>query len=40
LLQKIINNLIDLFPDQNHLLSVLQNDLAWKVQIAPLGGTR
>ena len=40
LLQKIINNLIDLFPDQNNLLSVLQNDLAWKVQIAPLGGTR
>ena len=40
LLQKIVNNLIYLFPDQNNLLSVLQNDLAWKVQIAPLGGAR
>jgi hypothetical protein len=40
LLQKIVYNLIDLFPDQNNLLSVLQNDLAWKSQITPLGGSR
>ena len=40
LLQKIVSNLIDLFPDESSLLSVLQNDLAWKVQIAPLGGAR
>jgi hypothetical protein len=40
LLQKIVYNLIDLFPDKRNLLSVIQNDMAWKSQIAPLGGAR
>jgi hypothetical protein len=40
LLQKIVSILVDLFPDQNNLLSVLQNDLAWKSQVTPLGGAR
>lgn len=40
LLQTILSNLIDLFPEQIKLLSVLQNDLAWKSQITPLGGAR
>ena len=40
LLQTIITNLINLFPDQIKLLSVIQNDLSWKSQITPLGGAR
>jgi hypothetical protein len=40
LLQKIVYNLIVLFPEQNNLLSILQNDLAWKSQVTPLGGAR
>ena len=40
LLQKIVCTLIDLFPEQINLLSVLQNDLAWKSQIASLGGAQ
>jgi len=40
LLQTVIVRLMALFPDQAALLAVLQDDLAWKAQIGPLGGVR
>ena len=40
LLQTVITRLRTLFPDQTGLLAVLQDDLAWKAQISPLGGAQ
>jgi hypothetical protein len=40
LLQTVTDQLVNLFPEQVDLLSVLQDDLAWKAQINPLGGVR
>ena len=40
LLRAVLARLATLFPDQVDLLAVLQNDLAWKAQVAPLGGAR
>ncbi len=40
LLQAVVAQLMVLFPDEAVLLSVLQDDLAWKAQIGPLGGAR
>jgi len=38
LLQTVIARLMALFPNQADLLAVLQDDLAWKAQVCPLGG--
>jgi len=40
LLRAVIARLMALFPDQADLLTVLQDDLAWKAQVGPLGGGR
>ena len=40
LLQTVIARLRILFPNQTDLLAVLQDDLAWKAQVGPLGGAR
>jgi len=40
LLQTTIDRLVDLFPEQAGLLSVIRGDLAWKAQIGPMGGLR
>ena len=40
LLQVVIARLAALFPNRADLLAVLQDDLAWKAQVAPLGGAR
>ena len=40
LLQTVIARLMALFPNQADLLAVLQDDLAWKAQVGPLGGAR
>jgi len=40
LLQAVIARLVAIFPDQANLLAVLQNDLAWKAQVGPLGGAQ
>lgn len=40
LLQTVVDRLMTLFPDQNELLSVLQDDFAWKAQIVPFGGVK
>lgn len=40
LLRAIIARLSALFPEQAPLLALLENDLAWKAQIGPLGGAR
>jgi len=39
LLQHVAAHLTELLPDQADLLAVLEDDLAWKAQVAPLGGT-
>ncbi|GAG66427.1 unnamed protein product [marine sediment metagenome] len=38
LLRQVIDRLIELFPSNTALLSVLQTDLIWKSQVAPHGG--
>jgi hypothetical protein len=38
LLRQVIARLTSLFPDQEDLLRVLEDDLAWRTQISPLGG--
>ena len=40
LLRTVIARLMELFPDQADLLAVLQDDLAWKAQVGPLGGAQ
>lgn len=40
LLRAVTTEVMRLFPDKAALLSVLRDDLAWKAQIAPLGGAR
>ena len=40
LLRTVITRLVALFPDQADVLAVLQDDLAWKAQVGPLGGAR
>lgn len=40
LLRTVITRLVALFPDQADVLTVLQDDLAWKAQVGPLGGAR
>ena len=40
LLRTVIARLMALFPDQADLLTVLQDDLAWRAQVGPLGGAR
>jgi hypothetical protein len=40
LLRTVIARLAALFPDQTDLLAVLQDDLAWKAQVGPLGGAQ
>ena len=40
LLQTVIARLMALLPDQVDLLTVLQDDLAWKAQVGPLGGAQ
>lgn len=40
LLRTVTDRLVALFPDQADLLTVLQDDLAWKAQVGPLGGAR
>jgi hypothetical protein len=40
LVRVVIDQLKTLFPEQQALLSVLQDDLIWKSQITPLGGAR
>jgi len=40
LLRAVITRLTGLFPDRAALLTVLQDDLAWKAQVGPLGGVR
>lgn len=40
LLRAVITKLITLFPEHADLLSVMEEDLAWKGQVGPLGGTR
>lgn len=38
LLRAVIAHLTQLFPEQSELLAVLEDDLAWKAQVGPLGG--
>ena len=38
LLRTVIARLMALFPDQADLLTILQDDLAWRAQVGPLGG--
>jgi hypothetical protein len=38
LLRAAIARLRTLFPEQQHVLRVLEEDLAWKAQIGPMGG--
>jgi hypothetical protein len=38
LLRQVVGRLIELFPSNTAMLSVLQTDLIWKSQVAPHGG--
>ncbi|MGB3716641.1 MAG: hypothetical protein WA996_19650 [Candidatus Promineifilaceae bacterium] len=38
LLRQVIDRLIELFPSNTAMLSVLQSDLIWKSQVSPHGG--
>jgi hypothetical protein len=40
LLRAAITRLRTLFPEQQHVLRVLEEDLAWKAQIGPMGGVK